>query len=179
MKHILATLMLSFLFCIPVPAQTETKCDLSAFATDSTSGVNIRAGAGRDFRIIKTVPKDERGTMFDVVGAKGEWLKVVYAVNSGNEAIFSGSGWVLAALLSIKTGGIEALKARRPTVYQSPNKSGGQIPFSDFGIGLPLRGCQESWVKVQLPAKGTATAARIFGWLPRGAYCGNPWIECD
>lgn len=175
MRLFFSILIFAFLFSIPVFAQTaETKCGVSAFALDPSSGVNVRAGAGKNFKVVKTVPKDEGRTMFDVVGAKGDWLKVAYAVNSKNENAFSGTGWVHAILLAIKE------KRNGYKVFHTPSTKGRRINISLFDHALPLAGCQGEWVKVQLPVTGTEVSNPILtGWMPPGAFCGNPWIECD
>ena len=54
------------LFSVILVGQTASDCDVAAFVLDAESGVNIRAGAGKDFKILKTVPKDKNRTMFEI-----------------------------------------------------------------------------------------------------------------
>ncbi|HSK71316.1 MAG TPA: SH3 domain-containing protein [Pyrinomonadaceae bacterium] len=174
MRFVLLILIFPLLSCISVFAQTETKCDVPAFVTDPSSGVNVRAGAGKDSKIVKTVPKDEGRTMFDVVGSKGDWLKVAYAVNSKNENVFSGTGWVHAPLLGVKE------KLNKYKVFESPTTKSKRIDIGLFEHILPLAGCKGEWVKVQLPVTGTdVSEIKRTGWMPPGSHCGNPWMECD
>jgi SH3-like domain-containing protein len=180
MKRLYSVFLLAMLFSIPTPAQTETKCDLAAFVTDPASSVNVRSGPGKENRIVKTIQRDASRTMVHLSGVKGDWLKIEHAVNSKSEEVFSGAGWVFAPLLSITVGDADALKEGRLKVYRSPSKSSETVPFSSFGIELPVRGCRADWVRVKLPATGTGVSGTsVFGWMPRGAYCGNPWVECD
>lgn len=155
-------------------AQKETACNFPAFVTDPASGVNVRSGAGTDFEIVKTVPADSGTTMFDVVASKGDWLKISYAINSKNERVFAGAGWVYAPLLAVKE------KRERYEVFKLPNRRSEKIDISLYDHILPLYGCRGGWAKVRLPVTGTGVGdALVLGWMPSGTHCGNPWIECD
>lgn len=174
MKYIYSVLFLTVLFPVHGASQTETKCEVSAFVADPKSGVNVRSGPGKDNRILKTVPKDEGRSYFNVIAVKGEWLKVDYAENSRNQKVLSENGWVFASLLAIR----EVRETYK--VFESPNTKSKQIDVSLFDHILPLAGCKDRWIKVELPITGTGVLnKKLTGWLPPGSYCGIPWIGCD
>lgn len=155
-------------------AQKEIACDIPAFVTDPSSGVNVRSGAGKNFKILKSVPRDKGKTMFFVTASKGDWVKVSYAVNSKNETAFEGTGWVFAPLLSVTE------KRNQYAVFKSPSRKSIKIEIGLYKHILPLYGCQDEWVKVRLPVTGTNIGDVLsLGWMPTGTHCGNPWLTCD
>jgi uncharacterized protein YraI len=155
-------------------AQAETSCDVGAFVTDPSSGVNVRSEPGTDAKILRTVPKDEGVTMFFIVGSKGDWLKVNYATDSKNNTAFSGTGWVHAPLLSVTE------RRNKYKIFKTPILKSERINVGLLGHFLPLESCSGEWLKVRLPVTGTGVGdLKVFGWMPAGTYCGNPWSECD
>lgn len=174
MRFVLLILIFLLLFSISVWAKTETKCDVHAFVTDPSSGVNIRSGAGKDFKIIKTIPKDKRQAVISIVGAKDDWLKISLVNNAVHETVFQGTGWVYAHLLAVKEN------RKKYRVYESPSTESKRIEIGLFEHILPLAGCKGEWVKVQLPVTGTGVSGiSLTGWMPADSHCGNPWLECD
>jgi hypothetical protein len=176
MHRALLLLVFSIVLAPAAFAQAESKCDIIAFVTDPASGVNVRSGPGKDFSIVKTVPKDPGRTIFRVSASKGGWLKVTLAENSRAPAdkVFSGTGWVFAPVLSL-TELRDYYK-----VFEGPSRNSKRIDISLHDHILPLAGCKGGWVKVELPVTGTGVAEKKrTGWLPAGTWCGNPAYECE
>ena len=159
---------------LAVNGQKENACDLAAFVSDPSSGVNVRSEPGTGAKILKTVPKDEDKTLFSIIGSKGDWVKVNYANDSKNKTVFKGVGWIHAPLLSVTE------KRNKYKVFKSPDLKSKRIDIGLLGHFLPIESCSGEWVKVSLPVTGTGVGdIKVFGWMPAGTYCGNPWIECD
>jgi hypothetical protein len=170
----LAILTLTLLLSMTAFPQTETRCEIYAFPTTPEHSVFVRSRPDIESPIVKTVKPDPGRTMFDIIGMRGEWLKVSYAFNSKHASVFAGAGWVYAPLLAVKE------KRKRYKVFESPSATSKRIDVSLFDHILPLAGCDGEWAKVQLPVTGTGVSdKKKTGWMPQGTYCGNPWIECD
>lgn len=101
--------------------KNATTCQFAAFITDPTSGVFVRAGAGADNAVIKTIPEDSGGTLVFIEVARGDWLKISSAVNSTKTKVFSGKGWIYAPLVSVKLAGYEGFEKGQLKVYQAPD----------------------------------------------------------
>lgn len=162
----------------PRPVQAGESCSTHGFALHPDRSIEIRAGAGEHFDLVQTVPADEARTLFGIAGVGGSgidgtWLKIDMAVDSGNENVFSGTGWVPAGALAVKSHPAHA-------VYLAPSRQAKPMDISLFDAVLPLVGCRGEWVHVELPVTGTEILGPApTGWMPPGTYCGNPWLECD
>lgn len=161
-----------------MPVQADTECNTYGFALDPMRSIELRAGAGEQFERIATVPADADRTLFGIVGVEHRsldihWLKVDRVVDSNSQTVFSGTGWVPAIQLAVKSH-------PRYTVFVEPSMSAEPVDISLFDAVLPLSDCRGEWVQVELPVTGTEIIdPQLRGWMPSGAYCGNPWIECD
>lgn len=165
---------LILVLCIlAVSAQGKVSCELAAFVNDPSSGVNVRSGPGLNNRILKTIPRDQGGTLVLIAGASGDWLKISSAVNSNRVRVFSGTGWVHAPLLSVKTrgGGDETVP-----FYRNPRTETESIGSIRPELDVNVMGCSGDWIKVLIPQRGTEA---IPAWLPFGSFCGSPWEDCD
>jgi hypothetical protein len=177
MKPLLTALVL-FLNTVVLPARAETECGTYAFALEPMRSIELRAGAGEQFDLIATVPADEGRTLFGIVGVEHRpldihWLKIDRVVDSRGQTVFSGTGWVPAIQLAVKSH-------PRYTVFVEPSVRAEPVDISLFDAVLPLADCRGEWVQVELPVTGTEIVdPQLRGWMPAGAYCANPWVECD
>jgi hypothetical protein len=155
--------------------QRETACVSAAFVADPDRDVTIRSGAGPNHKTLETIPRDPDGTTVIIDGSKGDWLKISRAVNSRKTAVFDGTGWVHASLLSVKTRG----KGNELVEYYgSAGTETEAVVVGNIRAGLEviLQGCSGVWVKVLVPAPGTEGKA---GWLPHTSYCGSLWDDWE
>ncbi len=170
-------LVVSFALFTPyAKAQAEIKCEMIAFVTDPDSVVELRSGPGKQHPVVKVIPKDPGRSTFSIVGSDNGWLKVTSVNDSGlpSKKIFSGVGWALASDLAVT----ELRQYYR--VFELPSETSPRIDISLFDAILPLKGCKDRWVKVQLPVTGTGTASTPgSGWLPDGSWCGDPAYDCE
>src|SRR5690554_314243 len=59
---------------------------------------------------------------------------------------------------------------RKYKVHQRAGRTSETIDISLFAIDLPLAGCREDWVEVELPVTGTAIDNPVLrGWMPPGS----------
>lgn len=154
-------------------AQKEESCDLAAYVADPHSGVNVRAAAGTDSRILKTIPRDPGGTLVFIDGSKGDWLKISRAVNSKKTHVFSGVGWVYAPLFFVKTRGDDDDLVM---YYRNPRTETEELGSIRSDLDVLVQGCSGDWIKVLIPQRGTEG---IPAWMPRGSFCGSPWEDCE
>ncbi|MEZ5427320.1 MAG: SH3 domain-containing protein [Pyrinomonadaceae bacterium] len=157
-----------------VPAQTENSCDTWAYIIDDDpNGLNVRAGAGSNFKVSDTIPKDADGTSVNIVGSKGKWLKIKLAENSEGENVFSGSGWIYGPLVALRTRGSGASENELVKLYDGAKTSGRVVGRLKMETEVTLLGCKAAWVEVAFPGKSDKT-----GWLPPESQCGNPVTTC-
>ncbi len=156
-----------------VKAQSETECDIAAFVADPNSGVNVRSGDGIGNSVLKTIPRDPKGTLVFFKGSKGDWLKISRAVSSKRQTVFSGTGWVHAPLLAVKTRGTAD---ELIMYYRNPRTETEELGSIRPGLEVLVQGCSEDWLRVLIPRRGTEG---IKAWLPFGSFCGSPWEDCD
>lgn len=160
------------------PAQTTSTCNTYGFVLYPERSIEVRAGAGEHFDLVDVVQPDEDQTLFSIIGIGGTefdgyWLKVDTAIDSRNQQVFSGTGWVQANALAVKSHPAYA-------VYADPSTHAKRVDISLFEAVLPLAGCRGEWVHVELPVTGTEIPDPVLrGWMPPGAYCANPWLACD
>ena len=158
---------------------TEKKCDAAAFISNPRSGVNVRADAGTNFTILRTIPANRDNTMVFIEGSRGDWLKISSAINRRGTSLFKGTGWVYAPLLSVKLDGVQALTGNGLKIYKAPRKNSDKISFTGSGVNARIQTCQGNWIKVQLPVTGTGVSnLKAFGWVTNGSFCGTPWGDC-
>lgn len=153
--------------------QSASKCDLAAFVPDPDSGVNVRSGAGTATSILQTIPRDPDGILVFFNRSKGHWLKISRAVDSKRRTVFSGTGWVYAPLLAVKTRGKEEDLVM---YYRNPRTETEELGSIRPGLDVLVQGCSEDWIKVLIPKRGTEG---LSAWLPHGSFCGSPWEHCD
>lgn len=151
--------------------QTETRCEITAYVADpDPNGLNVRSGAGTNFKVIKTIPKDNDGTIVEIVSSSGSWMKISSARNAEGETVFSGSGWVYAPNLatSVPENNI------KHKAYLSADKKSKVVSAITENTEYRLKSCKGSWVEVSI-GKGSEL---ISGWLPPESQCGNPMTNC-
>lgn len=182
MKFCLSILFIAF-FAVFADGQKTTVGNLTAFAVNPAGDINIRADAGKDFKVISNLPGNdslgkpdaaENSAIVAVSGAKGDWLKVTSVKDKNGEPFFIGEGWVFAPLLAVRE------KRDKYEVFTLPNRKSKKIEIGLFDHILPLHGCQGDWAKVRLPVTGTGVGDIVLtGWMPSGTFCGNPWAKCE
>jgi uncharacterized protein YraI len=172
-------LFLIISFCVIGPGcilgQKETNCAAAAFVADPSVSVDVRSGPGSDFKVLRKIPRDPAGTSVIIDGSKGVWIKISRAINSKKIAVFSGTGWVQASLLSVKTRG-EGKELH--AYYGSAGTETAAVVTGSLGAGLmvTLQGCSGVWVKALIPTPGTE---KKIGWLPHTSYCGSLWDDWE
>jgi len=161
-----------FAACLNAAAQSETDCDMAAFVANTDSGVRVRADADRNASVVGLLPANPGGTLVFITGARAGWLKVSSAIDATKTHVFSGTGWIHAPLLAVRTFSrddslvdYQAFPGRRSDVLGSLRAE----------LDVNLLGCSGDWLKVAIPMRGDAD---MEGWLPRGAWCGSPWEDC-
>lgn len=162
------------------PAQTDvdSMCNVSAFVMDKDpNGLNVRSLASSKSKKIGKIPFNKDGNVVDIIGSKGNWVKIENAYNAENESVFSKTGWVYAPLLGISTKqshGSDTLI----DVYQTPNKGDGVnsvITRLSVATTYRLEGCFEDWIKITVPNKVKDFSA----WLHSDNQCDLPWTTCS
>lgn len=150
----------------------ESSCNVSAYVKDAgAAGLNVRAGAGTNFKVIGVIPFDADGTVVKITASSGKWFKISGAHNAGGESVFDKAGWVYAPSLAVT-----ALdNGKQVSVFTSNSKKGGIISTLRGGDETLLEGCAGAWLKITVQG-----SARPFsGWLTPGSYCANPWNSCS
>ena len=118
------------------------------------NAVNMRAAPGTDAQVIWQVG---RYYPLQVVGSKGEWLKVRDFEGDG--------GWILARLTS-KT---PTMIAKRPgvNIRKGPGKNHPIAGRAEYGQVFITRKKQGGWVRVELPegkGQGWVDRSLLWGW---------------
>lgn len=160
-------------FAAGAAAQDEMPCGVSAYIIDSDrNGLNVRSGAGTNFKTVGAIPFNSGGTAVDITASNGKWLKINGARSAEGDNIFSKSGWVYAPLLAVSITG------KRPgtvKAYSTASKSGKTVANLPIDTEYKLESCSGSWLQISI-AKGNDS---ISGWIPKENQCGNPWTSCS
>ncbi len=161
------------------PAQTDVDqmCNVSAFVMDKDpKGLNVRAGAGIKSKKIGVIPYNENGTIVDIIGSKGNWVKIEAARNA-EESVFSKTGWVYAPLLGISTKRSDG-QDDLIDVYQSASmgdSADSVITRLPVATTYRLRGCYQDWLEITVPNK----VKNFSAWLYADNQCELPWTTCS
>ena len=162
------------------PAQTDVDnmCNVSAFVMDKDpKGLNVRSKSNVKSKKIGVIPFNADGTVVDIIGSKGNWMKIEAARTADDDSVFSKTGWVYAPLLGITTkrsdGGNSLID-----VYQSASM--GDSPESvitrlSVATTYRLSGCYQDWLEITVPNKVKPFPA----WLAADNQCELPWTSCS
>jgi SH3-like domain-containing protein len=159
------------------PAQTDvdSMCNVSAYIIDKDSkGLNVRSGAGSKSKAIGKIPYNADGTVVDIIGSKGDWVKIENARTAANDSVFSKTGWVYAPLLAISTRNSDGA-AETVDAYEMPSTGNDIVAKLPVFKEYKLAGCFEGWIKITIPQK----SGSIPGWLPSENQCDLPWTNCS
>jgi hypothetical protein len=156
----------------PALAQAETACEMAAFVANTDSGVRIRAEADLKAPIVGRLPANAGGTLVFIQGARNGWLKVTSAIDASKTRVFTGTGWIHAPLLAVRTFSRDDSLV---DYHASPDRQSDALGSLRAELDVNLLGCSGDWVKVAVPMRGGADTE---GWLPHGAWCGSPWEDC-
>jgi SH3-like domain-containing protein len=170
-----------FVFSISIfgqrnPAQTDvdSMCNVSANIIDKDpKGLNVRSKSSGKSKVIGQIPFNRDGTIVDIIGSKGNWLKIEAARNA-DKKVFAGTGWVYAPLISISTKRQDG-QDNLINAYEMPSKGNDVIARLSVATRYRLAGCFEDWVKISIPKK----SGKILGWLAPENQCDLPWTTCS
>lgn len=159
------------------PAQTDVDnmCNVSAYITDQDpKGLNVRSKPDSKSKAVGTIPFNSDGTVVDIIGAKGSWVKIENAYTADESSVFSKTGWVYAPLLAVSVSRRDG-KNQPVSAYKTPYLN------AEIAASLPLfkeykvAGCHDGFVKITIPqSKGN-----ILGWLDMENTCDSPWTSCS
>ncbi len=155
--------------------EADSMCNISAYVIDKDPrGLNVRTKPNGKSKVIGKIPFNLDGTVVDVIGVDGKWLKIGNAKNVDDENVFSKRGWVYAPLLAISTKKDDS-DGDTVNAYEMPSKGNAVIAKLPAFEEYKLESCFESWVKIVIPQeKGS-----IFGWLPLENQCPLAWTNCS
>lgn len=177
---ILLLIIASSATCTVTTAAADiTACTISAWSTDTDrNGLNIRAGAGSETKVIGQIPIDGE---VSITGSKNGWFRIDRAelvdYDSGESTeVFSGDGWVSGRLLGLGLNdfNLHSAPAEGSVVIARlfADIPGGGAAGSDSFIVTRLLTCQGNWVEVE----GTFLDTPLRGWSTR--TCSNQVTTC-
>lgn len=144
-------------------------CDVMAFVTDKDpNGVNVRATADRDGKLVGVIPFDREGTLVHIISLSNSgngWMEIDNAETVAGKKAFSSSGWVSGNLLAITTTG----NGRGVKLY--PYEGSAVLATIPSDTEIKLFGCEGKRVSVEY--KG------IVGWLEPESQCESPSTLCN
>lgn len=163
------------------PAQTDvdSMCNVSAFVIDKDpKGLNVRSKPSVRSKRLGVIPFNKDGSVVDIIGSKGKWVKIESARNAENESVFSKTGWVYAPLLGISTKRSDGGKDSYIDVYRtigSRNNVNNVITRLSVATTYKLEGCFQDWIKITVPNK----VKNFPAWLHSENQCDLPWTTCS
>lgn len=159
----------------PAQRDVDNMCNVSAYITGKDpKGLNVRSKPDGKSSAVGVIPYNADGTVVDIIGAKGSWVKIEKAHTADDDNVLSKTGWIYAPLLAVSTMKQDA-NAKTVNAYKMPYLN------SDVAAKLPvfkeykLAGCHEGFVKITIP-QGSGT---ILGWLAMENTCDLPWTNCS
>ena len=191
----------------PALAQAETACEMAAFVANTDSGVRIRAEADLKAPIVGRLPANAGGTLVFIQGARNGWLKVTSAIDASKTRVFTGTGWIHAPLLAVRTfsrddslvdyhaspdrqsDALGSLRAELDVELRTLMRPLFQKHQDDIITGVFSSTMMQDWDAGDVNLLGCSGdwvkvavpmrgGADTEGWLPHGAWCGSPWEDC-
>ncbi len=143
-------------------------CEISAYVIDTDpKGLNVRSGAGSNYKIIGNLPTTTAGVVVDLTASQGGWVQLTRA-ESPQGVEFQGTGWIYSQLLGTSTRGYGSGGV---SVYQSANTQSAAIGRISEQSSVKLLSCDRTWALVEY--KG------LKGWIPPDAQCPSPFTTCS
>jgi uncharacterized protein YgiM (DUF1202 family) len=147
---------------------SEQTCQISAYVIDTDpKGLNVRSGAGSNYKIIGNLPTTTAGVVVDLTASQGDWVQLTRA-ESPQGVEFQGTGWVYSQLLGTSTRGYGSGGV---SVYQSANTQSAAVGRIPEQTTVKLLSCDRTWALVEY--KG------LKGWIPPDAQCPSPFTTCS
>jgi len=146
----------------------ERTCEISAYVIDTDpKGLNVRSGAGSNYKIIGNLPTTTAGVVVDLTASQGDWVQLTRA-ESPQGVEFQGTGWVYSQLLGTSTRGYGSGGV---SVYKSANTQSAAVGRIPEQTTVKLLSCDRTWALVEY--KG------LKGWIPPDAQCPSPFTTCS
>jgi hypothetical protein len=177
----------ALLMLAAVPA--EAPCALQGWSTDADpTGLRVRAGPAISAREIGRLPAaidgdDPHAPEFDIVDARGGWVKIANATDSDNPGtprpVFAGTGWVHGSRVGFS---LQTEKGRAGPSVHAPVLVESEAFFGGAGgAALPILGCSGGWLRLRytLPADAPLAKGPRTGEAWFGGVCGNQHTTCD
>jgi uncharacterized protein YraI len=152
-------------------AQAEIPCSVLAYheSAETSTGLNIRSGAGTNFEVVKNLPFiTENYYIFEIIGTKDGWFRIKSVQNRLNQNVFRGDGWVFGQFLTVDTPASETKVFK---AYYSPEANSGVKENLKNYKAYELKSCSGDWV--QIGSARDEPKRVVNAWLPKGSYCGN------
>jgi len=147
---------------------SERTCEISAYVIDTDpKGLNVRSGAGSNYKIIGNLPTTTAGVVVDLTASQGDWVQLTHA-ESPQGVEFQGTGWIYSQLLGTSTRGYGSGGV---SVYQSANTQSTAIGRIPEQTSVKLLSCDRTWALVEY--KG------LKGWIAPDAQCPSPFTTCS
>ena len=144
-------------------------CDVTAFIADKDpNGLNVRATADRDGKLIGVIPFNKEGTLVHIISLSNSgngWMEIDSAETVTEKKVFSGTGWVSGNMLAIT-----ATTRDGSSVKLRPYEGSAVLATIPSDTEIKLFGCEGKRVSVEY--KG------IVGWLEPDSQCESPSILC-
>jgi mannosyl-glycoprotein endo-beta-N-acetylglucosaminidase len=125
----------------------------------TTTNLNMRSGAGTNYKVIITIPKGKTVTATE---KKGNWYKVSYQYTSKGKS-YTKTGWVSGSYLKeydqyIKTSGTYYFTKKKANLYSTPNTKNKAVTSLASGNGLystrkVVNSVGQTWYEVSFNGK--------------------------
>lgn len=157
-------------------AQTvESNCPLKAWVIDKdVNGLNVRDKPDIKGKIIDTLKyanDDDEIVIVTINGYSNGWVNITDAQTVSGEEQFSGTGWVSAKMVTVRTQRLDGNNKKSVAIYARPtekSKKAGTIPNEEY---VEIVGFDCFGFKVKYKSK--------TGWLSTDDMCGNPVTTCS
>lgn len=147
---------------------SQRTCEISAYVIDTDpKGLNVRSGAGNNYKIIGNLPTTTAGVVVDLTASQGDWVQLSRA-ESPQGVEFQGTGWVYSSLLGTSTRGYGSGGV---SVYASANTQSSAIGRIPEQKTVKLLSCDRTWALVEYQG--------LKGWIALEAQCPSPYTTCS
>ena len=148
--------------------QSGRTCEISAYVIDTDpKGLNVRSGAGSNYKIIGNLPTTTAGVVVDLTASQGDWVQLTHA-ESPQGVEFQGTGWIYSQLLGTSTRGYGSGGV---SVYKNANTQSAIVGRIPEQTTVKLLSCDRTWALVEY--KG------LKGWIAPDAQCPSPFTTCS